>query len=96
VNTELQELKEEVEARRELPAPAARRALREAAGVSLDGVAQAVGVSKQTVLGWESGAFSPRGANLGSYLSVLRIFRKSMSEDGAGHKEVNPKTGADT
>jgi DNA-binding transcriptional regulator YiaG len=96
VNTELQELKDEVEARRELPAPAARRALREAAGVSLDGVARAVGVSKQTVLGWESGAFGPRGSNLSAYLEVLRIFRKAMSEDGAGLKEVSPPTGADT
>jgi transcriptional regulator with XRE-family HTH domain len=76
ITVELQELKAEIQARRDLPAPAARRALREAAGVSLEGVARAVGVSKQTVLGWESGAFGPRGENLTRYVEVLQVMRE--------------------
>jgi transcriptional regulator with XRE-family HTH domain len=74
---ELQELRAEIQARRDLPPPAARRALREAAGVSLEGVARAAGVSRQTVLGWESGAFGPRGENLTRYAEVLQVMREN-------------------
>jgi transcriptional regulator with XRE-family HTH domain len=71
------ELRERVQARRELPSPATRRALREAAGASLSDVAGAVGVSKQAVAGWETGSCDPRGTNLVAYAEVLRLFRES-------------------
>jgi transcriptional regulator with XRE-family HTH domain len=57
--TSFDELLERVRSRRQLPAPAERRRIREAAGVSLRDVAAAVGVSHTAVAGWEAGA-TPR------------------------------------
>jgi DNA-binding transcriptional regulator YiaG len=75
--TAIEELSERVLARRSLPPPLTRRALREAAGASLADVARACGVTKQAVAQWESGLYSPRGANLLAYAEVLRVFRKA-------------------
>jgi transcriptional regulator with XRE-family HTH domain len=58
-----------------------RRALREAAGVSLSDVASVVGVTRQAVALWETGARTPCGANLDSYVAVLRTFKRTMSSD---------------
>jgi DNA-binding transcriptional regulator YiaG len=93
--TALTELSAVLQAKRELPPAETRRALRKAAGATLEQVARACNVTPQAVQFWETGS-TPRGANLSAYLEVLRVFRKSMSEDGAGLKEVNPKTGAGT
>jgi transcriptional regulator with XRE-family HTH domain len=79
----LAELEGRVQARSELPTPAVRRALREAVGESLDGVARVVGVTRQAVAMWESGERTPRGENLESYVEVLRMFRRAMSDAGA-------------
>lgn len=73
--TPIERLEAQVRARRTLPSPASRRALREAAGVSLGDVAQACGVTKQAVRQWESGICDPRGANLIAYAEVLRVLR---------------------
>jgi DNA-binding transcriptional regulator YiaG len=73
--TAFDELAEQVQARRSLPPPAKRRALREAAGASLADVARACGVTKQAVAFWESGEFAPAGANLIAYAKVLQLFR---------------------
>jgi transcriptional regulator with XRE-family HTH domain len=66
-------LREELAARRDLPPPAERRALREAAGISLETVAREIGVTRQAVGHWEAGDRRPRGANLRRYVEVLRI-----------------------
>jgi transcriptional regulator with XRE-family HTH domain len=76
----ISELVERVEARRELPSPTVRRALRQAAGVSLDDVGAAVGVTGQAVRWWESGAREPNAENLRPYLEVLRAFKRAMSD----------------
>jgi transcriptional regulator with XRE-family HTH domain len=74
----VEELKQSVRTRQALPAPSARRALRQAAGVSLADVASVVGVSRQAVGLWEAGLRRPRGRNLDSYLHVLRALREAM------------------
>ena len=71
------ELSERVKAHAELPPPATRRALRQAAGVSLADVADVVGVTRQAVSLWELGARTPRNTNLRAYVEILRIFRES-------------------
>jgi transcriptional regulator with XRE-family HTH domain len=58
--------------RRELPPPAVRRAIREAAGVSQADIAAALGVDRVTVTRYESGARTPRGERLAAYVRVLR------------------------
>lgn len=61
----------EVRARRRLPAPPMRRAIRESAGVSQLRVAGQVGVTRMTVSRWESGVREPRGDHLLSYVALL-------------------------
>jgi DNA-binding transcriptional regulator YiaG len=58
--------------RRDLPPPAMRKAIREAAGLPLDAVAQALGVSRAAVALWESGDRFPRPENLHRYVDLLR------------------------
>lgn len=63
--------------RRGLPSPESRRAIREMAGVSTADVAQALGVSRQTISNWETGKRSPCGAHLEGYLEILSLLRES-------------------
>jgi transcriptional regulator with XRE-family HTH domain len=56
-------------ARRALPAPRVRRLVREAAGLSQQAVADALGVTRATVTRYEGGLRSPRDP--GAYLAVL-------------------------
>jgi DNA-binding transcriptional regulator YiaG len=96
--TTLATLTERIQARRELPAPSVCRALRKAAGVSLDDVANVVGVSRQAVAYWETGARTPRGANLTAYLEVLQAFKRAMSGPEmreAGFPASEPRADAD-
>ena len=67
-----------LKARRELPPPAARRALREAGGVSQQDVARAVGVTRQCISWWESGQRVPAGRNLAGYVRVLDEIRRAL------------------
>lgn len=64
---------------RQLPAPSLRRPLREAAGLTLDEIAQYVGCTRQAVAYWESGERQPRGAFLVAYADVLREMQKAAS-----------------
>jgi transcriptional regulator with XRE-family HTH domain len=59
MTTGVDDLLERVRSRRKLPAPAERRRIREAAGLSLRDVAVAVGVSHTAVASWEAG-YTPR------------------------------------
>ncbi|MFE5495665.1 RNA polymerase sigma factor [Streptomyces virginiae] len=54
-----------------LPAPNERRRLREAAELTLDEVATAVGVAAATVRSWESGRTTPRGRKRDAYARFL-------------------------
>lgn len=68
-------LQDVLRARRDLPAPAMRRALRAAAGISLEAVAREVGVTRQAVGHWEAGSRYPSGRHLQKYL-VLAVLRE--------------------
>lgn len=73
--TTIDELRNRLVTRRALPPPAARRALRQAAGATLQEVADAVGAThRSTVSRWEAGSRTPRPPMLGRYVEVLRMF----------------------
>jgi DNA-binding transcriptional regulator YiaG len=59
-------------ARKSLPAPSARRLLREQAGLSQQDVADAIGVTPAAVSYWETGTREPRAAHLPRYLEILQ------------------------
>lgn len=62
--------------RPELPVPAERKAVREAAGLTLAQVGSAVGVTPQAVGLWESGRRTPRGSLLGKYAEAIHAMRE--------------------
>ena len=68
-----------VQARRELPPPVMRRAIRQAAGASLRAIAEAVGVTPQAVAFWERDERTPTGDRLLRYVEVLR----SLEQEGS-------------
>jgi DNA-binding transcriptional regulator YiaG len=68
-----------LQARRELPSPAARRALRTAAGVSQEDVARAIGVTRQCISWWEAGGRTPSGENLTRYVAALDEIKRAVS-----------------
>jgi DNA-binding transcriptional regulator YiaG len=61
----------------ELPQPDERRRLREAARLSQQDIADAVGATRAAVGHWETGFRSPRGRLLANYVDVLRVLRES-------------------
>jgi DNA-binding transcriptional regulator YiaG len=77
MNLTLTELSERVKSRRELPSPAARRALRREAGISAAELAEALGVTEGAVLTWERGTREPRGRNRDGYIQALRILSRT-------------------
>jgi DNA-binding transcriptional regulator YiaG len=79
--TTLEDLSSRVRTRQELPAPAARRALRKAAGISLQNVADVCGVTRQAVATWETAGRTPRGQTLEAYVAVLRALRQAVAGD---------------
>lgn len=71
-------LLEEVRSTRGLPSPALARAIREAAGVSQDRLAEELGVHRVTVARWEAGTRRPQGRRLAAYLSLLDALREEV------------------
>jgi transcriptional regulator with XRE-family HTH domain len=68
------DLRELVQARKTLPEPSLRRAIRESAGVSLRQVAAYVGVTSSAVHFWEHGR-EPSPEHLPRYVEALQILR---------------------
>ena len=64
-------------AKKQLPPPALRRAIREAAGVSQEDVARVFDppVHRETVSRWERGERTPRGQHLLAYVELLEVLR---------------------
>jgi DNA-binding transcriptional regulator YiaG len=62
-----------IRARRALPAPAMRKAIRVAANITQTDLASCIDppVTRETVARWESGARTPRGDILAQYVDVL-------------------------
>ncbi|MFD7837982.1 helix-turn-helix domain-containing protein [Streptomyces sp. NPDC059761] len=68
-----------------LPSPKERRGLREAAGLTYEAVATAVGVRAATVRSWESGRTHPRGRKREVYAAFLNsLAPASATPAGAG------------
>ncbi|MFJ3907217.1 helix-turn-helix domain-containing protein [Streptomyces vinaceus] len=63
-----------------LPSPKERRRLREAAGLSYEAVATAVGVRANTVRSWESARTNPRGRKREAYAAFLRSLASAPAE----------------
>ena len=70
-----EQLLEQLRSRRQLPAPAERRRIREAAGVSLRELAGAIGTSHMAVDRWERGAAPRSPAHLRAYSRLLNKLR---------------------
>lgn len=77
MTTALHDLESHLAARRALPPPSERRAIRVAARVSLQRLARAVGVTRQTIALWETGRAAPRDAHLDAYLNALRLMEEA-------------------
>lgn len=67
-----------------LPAPADRRSLRTAAGLSLRAVATHLGVSEGIVSMWERGVRTPSGTRLGAYVELLEGLDAITSTGASG------------
>lgn len=68
---------ERIRVHRALPPPERRAELRKAAGLTLQEVADAVGVTATSVWFWEQGQRRPSGAHLDAYLDALGALRES-------------------
>jgi DNA-binding transcriptional regulator YiaG len=71
-------LMEKVHARRALPGPEARRALRLANGLALQDLADELNVSTECVRLWELGRRRPSGRNAVSYAALLASLREQL------------------
>jgi transcriptional regulator with XRE-family HTH domain len=67
---------DQVRAARRLPPPAVARAIRDAAGVSQQQLADELGVNRVTVARWELGTRTPRGELRLRYTTLLEQLRK--------------------
>jgi DNA-binding transcriptional regulator YiaG len=82
-----EKLLEQLQSRRQLPVPAERKRIREAAGVSLRQLAAAIppsGVSPMAIVRWEAGATPREAAHLRGYsrlLQELRHFEEKREPD---------------
>ena len=75
---------EQAQTRRRLPPPAARRRLRERAGLRQGVLARVLGVSGAAVSRWESGKRMPARRFVSAYASLLdRLARESANGGGA-------------
>jgi transcriptional regulator with XRE-family HTH domain len=68
---------DELQARRRLPPPAVRRALRESARISQARAARELAVSPALLCRWESGTREVTGEHLPRYLELLDVFAEA-------------------
>lgn len=73
--TSISELESKVRARRALPPPDMRRAIRKAAGLTHGDMAEPLGVSRHAIARWEAGTRTPRGPLLQQYGDLLQQLR---------------------
>lgn len=70
-------LAQKVRAKRELPPPEERRAIRIAAGVSQEDIAKELGLSRAAISRWETDKRTPQDEHLLGYVKILRTLRGS-------------------
>ena len=74
------ELREKIRRLKGLPEPTERRRLRIMAGLTLQDVAAAVGVTRSAISRWELGSRSPYQRHLGPYVAVLTVISEELRE----------------
>lgn len=70
---------DEVLTAKRLPAPAMRRAIREAAGVTQARLAKEIGVTDRSIANWETGSSRPSPRHLGTYAELLCALQEAMA-----------------
>jgi transcriptional regulator with XRE-family HTH domain len=73
----IEKLVQEVEARRDLPPPRMRKAIRQGAGVSRARLGDVVGVSEASIGFYEAGTRNPSGEHLCLYAEALESLRNA-------------------
>jgi len=76
-----------------LPEPAERARLRQAFGITMQQLADALHVNRRTVYMWETGQGEPQGDNRDNYASVLYAWAERLRETRQVREWVNPQTG---
>lgn len=82
------EMIKELEAKRRrplvapLPEPAERKSIRVRYGVSMQALADVVGVSRLSVSAWERGTSEPTGENASRYAQALREMKEIIDREG--------------
>ncbi|MER6385447.1 helix-turn-helix domain-containing protein [Streptomyces sp. NPDC001250] len=71
-----------------LPVPAQRRRLRRESGLSLHQIADACGVSEDTVRAWEQGSSTPRGDNAAVYSHLLTALDSRLEGTAAPQSPI--------
>jgi DNA-binding transcriptional regulator YiaG len=66
-----------------LPAPAERKQIRTSYGVTIQAVANVLGVSRMSVTAWERGTSEPTGANATKYAQLLREMKEAIESESA-------------
>lgn len=74
-----QQILKRVHARKPLPPPERRAALRKGANLRLRDIAEVIGVSATTVWYWEKGKFEPTEAHRDAYATALDALGESTS-----------------
>lgn len=64
-----------------LPAPAERKKIRMDYGVTIQAVADVIGVSRMSVTAWERGTSEPIGDNAVKYGQLLREMREALESE---------------
>lgn len=83
-----------VASRRSLPGPAERRRLRELSGLSQGQVAEALGVRRETVTGWETGRTEPRAPQRAAYARLLEGLALRYPSSEAADDDADTGDGA--
>lgn len=79
---QIEDMLQQVQARRELPRPSVRRLIREEVGLSQGQVGSSLGVDRATVSRWESGRRTPKGDLAVAYVALLtRLAREGASAE---------------
>lgn len=76
--TDIIPLDRKLAARRRLPPPKIRRAIREAVGATQADIADELGIHRETVSRWESGERTPRGEKLVHYVELLDRLQRTQ------------------
>ena len=70
-----------------LPEPSARRQIRTDYGVTIQAVADVLGVSRMSVTAWERGKSEPTGDNATKYAQLLREMKQAIEAETSEPEE---------